>query len=158
MRRAAFAVVTTLVGLVLLLGFKSHAMAPAASPPAAVSTPSNARATPAPAGTTAAPAPAPSSAAPTAVASTVTGSAVATRWGPVQVQVTVANKRITAVTVLQAPASNGRDQQINSYALPQLKAETLAAQSANIDMVSGATYTSTGYIGSLQSALDKAGR
>lgn len=154
MRRAALAAATTLVGLVLLLGFKSHTMAPAVSPPAAVSTLGSSTTAPAPGGT---PAPGAASQAPTGAATTVTGSAVATRWGPVQVQVRVANKRISAVTVLQAPDSNGRDQQINSYALPQLKAETLAAQSANIDMVSGATYTSTGYIGSLQSALDKAG-
>ena len=54
------------------------------------------------------------------------------------------------------PNGNGRDQQINSYALPQLVSETLSAQSASIDMVSGATYTSQGYLQSLQSAIDQA--
>jgi uncharacterized protein with FMN-binding domain len=86
-----------------------------------------------------------------------TGSSVGTQYGPVQVQVTVANKKITAVTALRCPTSTGRDQQINSYAIPVLKSETLSAQNANIDMVSGATYTSLGYIKSLQSALDQAG-
>jgi uncharacterized protein with FMN-binding domain len=88
---------------------------------------------------------------------TVTGSAAQTRWGPVQVRITVADGKITAVDVPQYPDGNGRDQQINTYALPVLKQETLSAQSANIDMVSGATVTSDGYVQSLQSALDQAG-
>jgi uncharacterized protein with FMN-binding domain len=87
----------------------------------------------------------------------VTGDSTDTRWGPVQVQVTVANGTITDVNVVDYPSGNGRDQQINSRALPILVKETLDAQSANIDMVSGATVTSEGYLGSLQSALDKAG-
>jgi uncharacterized protein with FMN-binding domain len=88
---------------------------------------------------------------------TVTGDSTDTRWGPVQVQVTVANGTITDVNVVDYPSGNGRDQQINSRALPILVKETLDAQSANIDMVSGATVTSEGYLGSLQSALDQAG-
>jgi uncharacterized protein with FMN-binding domain len=88
---------------------------------------------------------------------TVTGDSTDTRWGPVQVQITVANGTITDVNVVDYPSGNGRDQQINSRALPILVKETLDAQSANIDMVSGATVTSEGYLGSLQSALDKAG-
>ena len=59
--------------------------------------------------------------------------------------------------MLQYPTGNGTDQQINSYALPILIQETMDAQSANIDMVSGATVTSDGYLQSLQSALDQAG-
>ena len=89
---------------------------------------------------------------------TATGSSVDTRWGPVQVKVTTTNGKITDVTVLDAPANNSRDVEINDYALPILKQETLSAQSANIDSVSGATYTSEGYIGSLQSALDQLGK
>ncbi len=89
--------------------------------------------------------------------STVTGPVIQTQWGPVQVQVTTNNKRITRVSVLQYPSGNSTDQQINDYALPILVQNTLDAQSADIDMVSGATYTSTGYIESLQAALDKAG-
>ncbi|WP_046726667.1 FMN-binding protein [Streptomyces humi] len=88
---------------------------------------------------------------------TVTGDTVQTRWGPVQVKVTVKNGKITDVTAVQYPTENPRDQQINSYAIPQLRSEALAAQSASIDTVSGATYTSEGYQQSLQSALDSAG-
>ena len=103
-------------------------------------------------------APRSSSAAGGATATTkVTGAVASTRWGPVQVQLSVANRKITNVAVLQYPTGNGRDQEINSYALPQLIQETLKAQSSNIDMISGATYTSDGYLQSLQSALDKAG-
>jgi len=92
-----------------------------------------------------------------ATSGTVTGTAADTRWGPVQVQLTVANGSITNVSVVEYPDSNGRDQEINAQALPILIQETLKAQSANIDMVSGATYTSDGYLTSLQSALDQAG-
>ncbi|MEU6465904.1 FMN-binding protein [Streptomyces sp. NPDC046976] len=88
-------------------------------------------------------------------ARTVTGETAQTRWGPVQVRVTVKGGRLTEVTAVQYPTENPRDQEINSYALPQLRREALAAQSARIDMVSGATYTSTGYLQSLQSALDR---
>jgi uncharacterized protein with FMN-binding domain len=88
---------------------------------------------------------------------TVTGATVQTRWGPVQVQVTTDNGTITSVEVVQYPSENGKDVEINNYALPILVDETLAAQSADIDMVSGATVTSVGYIDSLQSALDQAG-
>ena len=80
-----------------------------------------------------------------------------TQWGPVQVQLTVAGGKITAADVLQVPSGNQRDEEINSYAVPVLNQEVLAAQNANIDMVSGATVTSDGYIQSLQSALDQAG-
>jgi len=72
------------------------------------------------------------------------------------VELTVAGSKVTDVSVLQYPNGNGRDQEINSYALPLLIQETLDAQSANIDMISGATVTSDGYVQSLQSALDQA--
>jgi uncharacterized protein with FMN-binding domain len=88
---------------------------------------------------------------------TVTGDVVQTQWGPVQVQITTDNGQITAVDVVQYPSGNGRDVEINNYALPILVDETLSAQSASIDMVSGATVSSVGYLGSLQSALDQAG-
>ena len=87
---------------------------------------------------------------------TVTGDTAQTQWGPVQVQITVSSGTITDVTAVQYPSGNGRDQEINSYALPVLAQEAVAAQSANIDHVSGATVTSDGYVQSLQSALDKA--
>jgi uncharacterized protein with FMN-binding domain len=73
------------------------------------------------------------------------------------VQITVADGQITDVTVVEYPTGNGKDRQINARALPILVQETLDAQSADVDMVSGATVTSEGYIGSLQSALDEAG-
>jgi uncharacterized protein with FMN-binding domain len=80
-----------------------------------------------------------------------------TRWGPVQVQITTAGGKITDVQVVEYPTENPRDQQINAVAVPQLVSETKDAQSADIDMVSGATVTSEGYLQSLQSALDQAG-
>lgn len=88
---------------------------------------------------------------------TVTGDVAQTRWGPVQVQLEVSGSTITNVTILQYPDSNGRDVEIASYSLPRLIQETLDAQGDSISMVSGATYTSEGYLQSLQSALDQAG-
>jgi uncharacterized protein with FMN-binding domain len=93
----------------------------------------------------------------TASGTTVTGPVASTRWGPVQVQITVDGGSLTGVTVPQYPTGNGRDQEINDYALPILVKETLDAKSAEIDMVSGATVTSEGYLQSLQGALDQAG-
>ncbi len=90
-------------------------------------------------------------------AQTVTGRVAATRWGPVQVALTVAGGKITGVQVLQYPSGSSRDAEINDRALPILTQETLAAQGSSIDMVSGATVTSGGYLQSLQSALDQAG-
>ena len=89
-------------------------------------------------------------------ARTVTGSVANTRWGPVQVQLTVSSGKITKVEVLQYPNGNPKDAEINDQALPILTQETMDKQSAQIDMVSGATVTSVGYAQSLQSALDRA--
>jgi uncharacterized protein with FMN-binding domain len=72
------------------------------------------------------------------------------------VTITVAGGKVTGVQVPTYPDNNGRDREINAYALPILRQETLAAQSAHIDTVSGATVTSDGYIESLQAALDAA--
>ncbi len=94
----------------------------------------------------------------TTTTKTYTGDVAQTRWGPVQVQITVRNDKITKVTVLQQPNGNPRDIEINDQALPILIDDTISAQSANIDMVSGATVTSDGYLRSLQAALDQAGR
>jgi uncharacterized protein with FMN-binding domain len=138
MRRAIFAILTTIVALVMLLSFKTHGVVTASvAPPAAVG------------GTTSG---AGSSSTGT---TTVRGDAINTRFGPVQVQITVANGKMTAVQAIVYPQENSRDQEINSYAIPQLNAEAAQAGNANIDMVSGATYTSDGYINSLQSALDR---
>jgi uncharacterized protein with FMN-binding domain len=87
---------------------------------------------------------------------TYTGDAVMTQYGPVQVQLTVSGGRITKSAVTQVPWNDWRDQEINSYAVPVLNGEVVQAQSSQIDMVSGATFTSEGYIQSLQSAIDKA--
>jgi uncharacterized protein with FMN-binding domain len=85
----------------------------------------------------------------------LTGSDVPNKYGDVQVQVTTSGGRITRVAALRLPSSDGRSQQISSYAGPQLAQQALAAQNANIDGVSGATYTSESYKTSLQAALDQ---
>jgi uncharacterized protein with FMN-binding domain len=162
MRRAALTLVATVAGLVLLLGFKSHgggvtsrqvALAPAT---AGQATPSaGAPTTPTPTPTATKRAGHVRSTTPTR--RTVTGDTVETRYGPVQVRVTVSGKRITNITAVSLPTGQGRDIQIDQEAVPQLRSEALTAQSAHIDIVSGATYTSDGYAQSLQSALDRAG-
>jgi uncharacterized protein with FMN-binding domain len=93
---------------------------------------------------------------PTAASVVVAGGAVDTQYGPVQVEVTVRGGRITKAHTLQHPSGDGQTNQINGYAVPQLNQETIAAQSGQIDTVSGATFTSEGYRQSLQSALDAA--
>jgi uncharacterized protein with FMN-binding domain len=115
-----------------------------------------------PATTGAPPDPAPSSAAatsasPVSAERTATGSAVDTRYGVVQVKGTVRGSKIIDVAFVQLTGRDGRSNQINSEAAPILLNETISAQSARIDTVSGATYTSEGYVQSLQSALDQVG-
>jgi uncharacterized protein with FMN-binding domain len=75
----------------------------------------------------------------------------------VQVRATIARGRIVTVDVLRAPDENAHDRALSAAAVPVLVRETLGAQSARIDMVSGATFTSTGYVQSLQAALDRTG-
>ncbi|WP_405766080.1 FMN-binding protein [Streptomyces sp. NBC_01538] len=89
-----------------------------------------------------------------AQAATVTGDAVDTQYGPVQVRVTVSGGKITKAEAVQQP-KGGRSDQISGDAVPKLNKEAVAAGSANIDAISGASYTSAGYKKSLQSALDK---
>ncbi|GHK03135.1 FMN-binding protein [Streptomyces sp. Y2F8-2] len=91
-----------------------------------------------------------------AQARTVTGNVAQTQYGPVQVRVTVSGGKITKAEAVQAPKGGLSDQK-TAMAVPKLNQEAVSAQNANIDAVSGATYTSTGYKQSLQSALDKAG-
>jgi uncharacterized protein with FMN-binding domain len=93
---------------------------------------------------------------PATTTKTVTGAVAQTIWGPVQVQLQVKGSTISQVKILQYPSGNSRDVELAQYALPILMRETTQAQSAQIDMVSGATYTSQGYLQSLQSALDQA--
>lgn len=88
---------------------------------------------------------------------TVLGQPENNPYGVVQVKVTLVGRRITDVRAVQLP-SGGRSGEIAAYAVPQLRSEVLAAQSASIDSVSGASYTSEGYARSVQSALDAAPR
>jgi uncharacterized protein with FMN-binding domain len=111
---------------------------------------------------TTAPAPAATSAVPVAPAKakasgTFIGATQQTRFGPVQVEITVANGKITAAKALQYPNNDFRSQSISQQAIPYLVQETLAANSANIQGVGGASYTSQGWYDSLVSALAKAG-
>ncbi len=177
MKRVIFSLVGTVAGLVALLSYKSagpvattagglpsaalSGSTATSAQPAATDTPTASTSTPAPASSSAAPQ---SAAAPSAATSsaatksgTYTGTAVQTRYGIVQVKVVVSGSKITNVSFAQLTAFDGRSQQINASAAPVLLQETLSAQSAKIDTVSGATYTSDGYVQSLQSALDQAG-
>ncbi|MER5657893.1 FMN-binding protein [Streptomyces sp. NPDC002131] len=142
MRRAVLATTGISSLVVLLLTLKPHQL-PAASGEAPRSS------TPSSSGTS-------TGTASGAATGTFTGDPVDTQYGTVQVAVTLAKGKLTAVKVLQAPDQNGRDQQIASSSLPRLTQEAIGAQSAHIDAVSGASYTSQGYIQSLQSALDQA--
>ena len=156
MRRVILAIVATAAALVLLLTFKTHpqSAAPGASPASALGSPAPGGAgSGTAAGTGGASAGTPAS----GQGKTLTGKAWPTVYGPVQVRITVAGGRITAAAAVRYPVDSPRDAQINAFAIPQLNKEAVAAGSAKIDTVSGATYTSGGYIGSLQSALDQAG-
>jgi uncharacterized protein with FMN-binding domain len=144
MRRIALWILSTVAVVTLLFGYKTSLSGPSTP---ATSTVAVTAATPA----------APSTGATVSgTTTTVTGSVAQTRWGPVQVTITVAGGKITAVDVPVYPNGNGKDAEINAYALPILTHATLTAQSANIDMISGATVTSDGYLQSLQSAIDQA--
>ena len=158
MPRVILAVTGTIAGLVALLSFKSHVP----SAPVAATTggtggtstssssgggqtevvpgafPQGSIATNLPAGETA-----------------VDGKVASTSYGPVQIQLIKQNGKIVKVAVLMQPTNTLNDVQIGKFAFPKLISETLAAQNGKIDAVSGATYTSAGYIQSLQSALDK---
>ncbi|MFG2308231.1 FMN-binding protein [Streptomyces sp. NPDC048566] len=152
LRRITLAAATTVTGVVLLLSLKPHTPPTVDRASSTVSgTPSPGSSSPGGSGDSS------GSSGSTKASGTFTGDSVQTRWGPVQVRITLESGRITDVTAVVYPSENPRDQEINSYAIPQLRREALAAQSAQIDSVSGATYTSDGYRQSLQSALDSAG-
>ncbi|MET7390457.1 FMN-binding protein [Streptomyces sp. NPDC005529] len=152
LRRMTLAAATTVTGVVLLLSLKPH------TPPVPVRASSSAsQPSSTPSAGSSGESSGSSGSTKTAGTRTVTGDTVQTRWGPVKVRITMRNGTITDVTAVTYPSDNPRDQEINSYALPQLRREALAAQNAQIDSVSGATYTSDGYKQSLQSALDSAG-
>jgi uncharacterized protein with FMN-binding domain len=157
MIKVAVSLVSTAVGLVLLLSFKSHT---AGTPKSALAG-TGAGSTPAPtAGPGGAATRSPSTGRkkrPRGKHGTFTGDPIDTPYGTMQVAAVVANGKLASVTVLRHTDVGGRSTQIDAAALPVLKSEAMSAQGANIDVVSGATYTSHGYARSLQSALDKAG-
>jgi uncharacterized protein with FMN-binding domain len=172
-KRAITALITTVIALVLLLSFKTPADSGAAGGapalvsigpgssigPASSSGPlaggPGASDSPTPPGTR----PPGTTPAPTKVTAkgsgTFTGDAVQEQFGVIQVQATMTGGKLTAVTVVQMP-TRGRSGFISADAAPILESEAIAAQSASIDSVSGATYTSEAYAQSLQSALDHA--
>jgi uncharacterized protein with FMN-binding domain len=157
-RRTVLTLLATVVGLVVLLGFKTS---PTSAPTAAASAPtvpgsgSSISSSGSSSSGSSSSGSSSSSSGGSSSSGTVTGSAVQTRYGVVQVKVTVASGRITDVTAVQLPTDHPRDVEISNYAVPILRNEAIAAQSANINTVSGATYTSDGYTQSLQSALDQ---
>ncbi|HEY5554910.1 MAG TPA: FMN-binding protein [Cellulomonas sp.] len=156
MKRIVIALLSTISGLVLLFSYPTStnkSLTADAAPAAGTGTTTGAAATGA--GAAAAPTAA-APAASTAKSGTFTGATAQTRWGPVQVQIVVANGKITSADAVRYPSGNGNDAQINAYAIPQLNSEAVAASSAKIDMISGATVTSGGYLQSLQNAIDQA--
>jgi uncharacterized protein with FMN-binding domain len=157
MRRITLWLFSTVAAVVLLFSYRtSTGSAGATTVAAAPVIGGTTGATPAPGPSASASSSASSSPGTSSAAKTYTGSVAQTRWGPVQVSITVTNGKITDIAVPTYPHENGRDQEINAYALPILRSETLSAQNAHIDTVSGATVTSDGYLQSLQAALDAA--
>ncbi|WP_329470013.1 FMN-binding protein [Streptomyces sp. NBC_01723] len=138
-RRAVLAGAATVSGIVLLLSLKpasdpgSASAAGGAAPPVAAQSPQGGRG---------------------AGSGTVTGDAADTQYGPVQVRLTVSGGKITGAEAVQAP-KGGQSDQVTADAVPKLNQAAVSAGTADIDAVSGATYTSAGYVKSLQSALDK---
>jgi uncharacterized protein with FMN-binding domain len=156
MRRAILALAGTVAGLVILLAYKTapgqHGARPVAlspiepggqtTPPPSTTPSRKGSGAPKPTGTQA----------PRNV--TADGPVINTQYGPVQVRIVLTGGHLTDVSAIQLPNDSSHSQQISSYARPLLRQEALAAGSAHIDIVSGATYTSTGYAQSLQAAID----
>jgi uncharacterized protein with FMN-binding domain len=148
MRRAPIVLSATVAGVAGVLSFHAQPqrLAPVTSTPAATGKTATAAGS------------APKTKAKSSVkAATATGAVVQNQYGNVQVRVTVAGGKITQVTAVQLPQSDQKSAEISQFAAPQLQSEALAAQSAKIDGVSGASYTSQSYDTSLQSALDQLG-
>mgnify|MGYP001367934863 CR=1 FL=1 len=154
--RAAVAIVATAVAVVLLFSFKTPAVVRPRTPAADVSQASpNPSPSPSP-GDSSAPTPSPSSSGQTYKDGQYTGQDFQNQFGDTQVKVTISGGRITDVQALQLPYDRQRSAEISQYAAPQLHDEVLQAQSAQIDSLSGATYTSDAYAQSVQAALDQA--
>jgi uncharacterized protein with FMN-binding domain len=158
MKRAIVAVLTTAAGVVWLVTYKvtPHAVAAApgqpvtATPEPSPSQPPSPAAAPAPAATQT---PTPT---PKAASGTFTGADVQTRFGDVQVRITVTNGKVTDVKAVQLPSDRARSAEISQYVEPVLRQEAISAQSAQVDVISGATYTSEAYAQSLDDALRQA--
>ena len=159
MRRVIFAVTGTVAGLVALLSFKSHSpTVPVAATSGTVGGSSSSSSSSSTSTTTTVPGEFPEGSLAgklTPGETAVTGHVANTVYGPVQIQLIVKSGKIVKVAVLQQPMNTIHDIQIGEFAFPRLISETLAAQNAKIDTVSGASYTSAGYISSLQSAVDQ---
>jgi uncharacterized protein with FMN-binding domain len=144
-------------GLAALPGRATSSSAPVdAAPSKAASAPTKSASKP----TKSATAPVPAQTKPAAasgITGTFDGNTASTRWGPVQVRIVVTDGKIVAASALQSPDGDSRSRSISQQAIPYLVQETLAAQSAQISGVGGASYTSNGWYTSLQSALKKAG-
>ncbi|MFL5685693.1 MAG: FMN-binding protein [Chloroflexota bacterium] len=151
-KRAVGALLSTALGLVLLLSFKTPETAGVAA-----LTGTDRAVVDQPVGRTSQPATG-AHAKSGYADGTVTGQVVSTRYGDVQVEVTISGGAISDVNALQLPGGDGHSARISNIVEPMLRSAALQAQSANIDLVSGATYTSTAYRESLQSALDAAAR
>ena len=159
--RASVAITATAVGLVLLLSFKTPDTTRPRNPVAVIPSPAP-QASPAGADTGSASPSAPAAASPSPSASSgykdgqYSGQDFQTEYGDTQVRVTISNGRITDVQAVQLPFDRQRSQEISDYVRQPLHDEALQAQSAQIDTISGATFTSDAYAQSLQSALDRA--
>jgi uncharacterized protein with FMN-binding domain len=156
MRRSPIVLTATIAGTAGILTFHPHAatvhsVTGSTTSPASTSTPRSPGPPPSAASGTG------SSGSTTTVSGTATGDSVGTRYGNAQVRVTVKNGRIVTIDALQLQSNDSRSVQISSSAAPILQQEALTKQTAAVDAVSGATYTSASYMQSLQSAVDKLG-
>ena len=149
MKRAPIVIGSTVFGTAAVLSFHAHT---ATVPVATASTSTKTTTTTTPTTTTPS-----SSSSGSGGSKTALGDAMQTRYGPAQVRVTVSNGKITKVEAVQLQNGDSKSQAISSYAEPVLQQTVLSTQTAAVDTVSGATYTSLSYEGSLQSALDKLG-
>jgi uncharacterized protein with FMN-binding domain len=150
MKRAPIVIGSTVFGTAAVLSFHAHT---ATVPVATASTHTKTSTTTTPTTTT----PSSGSGSGSGGSKTALGDAMQTRYGPAQVRVTVSNGKITKVEAVQLQNGDPKSQAISSYAEPVLQQSVLSKQTAAVDTVSGATYTSLSYEGSLQSALDKLG-
>jgi uncharacterized protein with FMN-binding domain len=152
MRRSPIVLTATVAGTAGVLAFHAHSPAVrAATAATASSSPSTSTSTPTSSSSST------SSKSGTTVSGTATGDAVDTQYGAAQVRVTVRDGRIVKVQALELQGNDPRSVQISSSAEPVLQQEVLSRQTADVDAVSGATFTSASYTQSLQSALDKLG-